>query len=300
MTSPDPRKELASTYFVQDRRNQEEMQRVHLQDRMFTAAMGGPLPEQADPRVFRRVLDVGCGTGDWLIETARTYPDIQLLIGVDISDKMVHYARWQIEDDQRLSGRVEFAVMDALRMLEFQEDFFDLVNARLAMSYLRTWEWRKFMWECVRVCRPGGVIRVTESDIGESNSQSLNQFNDLIFRAFCQSERFFTEDHQGVTSELPHLFKRHGLEDIQTREHIFHYRPGTQRYDLFVQDTTHSMRTLRPFLQRYTQLPDNYDELCQQALHELQDPGFLSTWRMVTCWGTVPRRNNDPQFLVVP
>lgn len=35
---------------------------------MVTKAMGGALPEQADPTLFRRVLDIGCGTGGWLIE----------------------------------------------------------------------------------------------------------------------------------------------------------------------------------------------------------------------------------------
>ena len=59
MTSPDPGRELHSTYFVEDRDNQEEMKRVRLQDHMLTTGMGGPLPEQADPSTFRYVLDVG-------------------------------------------------------------------------------------------------------------------------------------------------------------------------------------------------------------------------------------------------
>ena len=299
-SSPDPRRELASAYFVEDRNNQEEMTRVRLQDHLLTTGMGGPLPEQADPATFRRVLDVGCGTGDWLIETVRTYPTIELLIGVDISSIMLRYAREQIKDDPRLSQCVEFAVMDATRMLEFQDTFFDLVNERFAMSYLRTWEWRKYLEECARVCRPGGVIRFTESDVWTSNSQALTQFSTLTFQALYQSDRFFTEDHQGVTAELPHLFKRHLLEDIQTREHIMRYQAGTEQCDLFIQDAIHSMRTLRPFLKKYAPVPDNYDELCQQAQQDMQRPDFEATWRIVTCWGTVPRRNNDPQFLIVP
>ena len=143
--SEEPKRELHSTYFVQDRSNEEEMTRVRLQDHMLTAGMGGPLPEQPDPTTLQRVLDVGCGTGDWLMEAARWYPTIQLLIGVDISATMAHYARAQVEGDPALAGRVEFAVMDALRMLEFQDDFFNLVNERLAVSYLRTWDWRRLI-----------------------------------------------------------------------------------------------------------------------------------------------------------
>ena len=79
-----PRPEHPSTYFVQDHSNQEELTRLQIQDELITAGMGGVLPEQPDPARLQRVLDVGCGTGGWLIETARTYPTIELLIGVDV------------------------------------------------------------------------------------------------------------------------------------------------------------------------------------------------------------------------
>src|SRR5712691_9601457 len=84
-TPTDPREEYASTYIVQDRSNQEEMTRLQIQDQMVTTGMGGVLPEQSDPTVFQRVLDVGCGTGGWLIQAAQTYPSMTKLLGVDIS-----------------------------------------------------------------------------------------------------------------------------------------------------------------------------------------------------------------------
>src|SRR5215469_4245704 len=83
--------ELQSTYFVQNRRNKEEMARLTIQDEMLTTSMGGVLPEQADPTVFRHVLDVGCGTGGWAIEAAKIYPAMSL-VGIDISDRMIEYA----------------------------------------------------------------------------------------------------------------------------------------------------------------------------------------------------------------
>ena len=94
--------------------------------------------------MFRRVLDVGCGTGGWLTQTARTYPTIAQFIGVDVSAAMVRYARTQIEQNGALARRVEFATMDVLLKLEFPDHFFSLVNERFGLSYLRTWDWHKF------------------------------------------------------------------------------------------------------------------------------------------------------------
>ena len=48
-------REQASTYFVQDRSNLEEMARLDAQDQMLNAGMGGVLPE----------LDVGQVAGSW-------------------------------------------------------------------------------------------------------------------------------------------------------------------------------------------------------------------------------------------
>src|SRR5713101_7159473 len=128
-TPTDPRQEHPSTYVVQDRSNEEELTRLQIQDQLVTASMGGVLPEQPDPTIFQRVLDVGCGTGGWLIEVAKTYPSISLLVGVDVSERMLAYAQEQAEA-QQVSDRVEFRTMDALRMLEFPTHYFDLLNQR--------------------------------------------------------------------------------------------------------------------------------------------------------------------------
>src|SRR5579875_1279942 len=154
------RGEPASTYFVPDRSYKEELLRLQTQDQMLTAGMGGVLPEQPDPTIFQRVLDVGCGTGGWLIETARTYPNIPVLVGIDISTRMIDYAR-TIAQEQHVSDRVEFHEMDALQTLAFPADYFDLVNLRLGWSYLRTWDWPKLIEQFQHITRPGGVVRLT-------------------------------------------------------------------------------------------------------------------------------------------
>jgi ubiquinone/menaquinone biosynthesis C-methylase UbiE len=211
-TSPEPKREHPSTYFVQDRSNQEELNRLRVFNDMLTTGMGGVLPEQSDPTGILRVLDVGCGTGGWLIELAKTTPTCTLLVGVDASLTFVEYARAQAKAEQ-VSDRVEFHVMDALRMLEFPTSFFDLVNHRAASSWLRTWDWPKLLQEYQRVCRPGGVVRITEPAwIVESNSPALSRLYELFLQAGHQAGHLFTPTNDGVTGELARLLHQHGLQ----------------------------------------------------------------------------------------
>lgn len=55
----------------------------------------------------------------------------------------------------------------------------------------------------------------------------------------------------------------------------------------FAEDMQHLYRTLRPFLQKWTRIPDDYDAIYRQALVEMQQPGFVATWRFHTAWGSV-------------
>jgi SAM-dependent methyltransferase len=140
-----PRNEYSGTYFVQDRQSAKELTRLAIQDHMLTTAMGGILPEQPAASAIQRVLDIGCGTGGWVIEAAQAYPTMSL-IGTDVNPRMIEYARTQAAAKQ-VADRVEFRVMDALLILEFPPDYFDLVNMRLGVSFLRTWEWSKLLSE---------------------------------------------------------------------------------------------------------------------------------------------------------
>jgi ubiquinone/menaquinone biosynthesis C-methylase UbiE len=286
MATPDhPHKEQHSTYFVQDRSNKEERTRLHIQDQLLTISMGGVLPEQADPTFFYSLLDVGCGTGDWLIEVAKTYPHMTRLVGVDISSKMLGYARAQAEA-QGVSERIEFLEMDALHKLEFPDSTFDLVNERFGDSFIRTWDWPKFLEECRRVARPGGVIRVTECDLTENNSPALNCFYDLLLQSFYNAGNFFRQERRGVIDELASVLKRYGIENVQTCEHSIDCSAGTAAWQPYYENVQHGFRTLLPFFRKWTRVPDDYEMIYQQALKEIQQPDFVATWTLLTAWGT--------------
>jgi ubiquinone/menaquinone biosynthesis C-methylase UbiE len=284
----DPRREHPSTYFVQDRSNEDELARLRLQDQMTTMSMGGVLPEQPDPAIFQRVLDVGCGTGNWLIEAAKTYPGMSLLVGVDISSKMVEYAQAQAEA-QGVSDRVQFRTMDALRMLEFPTDFFDLLNQRFGTSFLRKWDWPKLLSEYRRVTRLDGVIRITEGDMAmESPSPALTRLFEIMLDAFYHAGHLFTPGSKGVTGDLAPLLRQYGLQQVQTRAHTVEYRAGTPEGQRFYEDMRLIFRTMVPFLRKWTRVPDDYETLYQQMLGEMQQPDFVARGSLLTAWGNNP------------
>jgi ubiquinone/menaquinone biosynthesis C-methylase UbiE len=282
-----PRGEHPSTYFVPDRENQEELERLRIQDQMITRTMGGVLPEQTDITPFRRVLDVACGTGGWLIELARQNPET-MLIGIDVSKRMIDYAREQAIA-AGVDERVEFHTMDALRMLEFPQAFFDLVNMRCGGSFMRTWDWPKLLSEMQRVTRSEGVIRLTEPEIlHQSTSPALTRLCEMFQCAMFQAGHLFTEDTNGIIDHLARLLTQHGCQDVQTRDHFVQGQPGTEEGEAYIRDVRHFYRTIRPFLEKRGCASSDYDAVYQQALVEMQQPTFHATWHLRTAWGTMP------------
>ncbi len=299
-TPTEPQREHPSTYFVQDRSNQEELNRLRVFDYTLTAGMGGVLPEQPDPTAFSRVLDVGCGTGGWLIELAKAHPTCTLLVGVDVSLKFVEYARIQAEAAQ-VSDRVEFHVADALRMLEFPTRSFDLVNHRAASSWLRTWDWHKLLQEYLRMCRPGAVVRITEPAwIVESNSPALSHLYELFLQAGYLAGHLFNPSSDSVTGELAHLLHQHGLQQVQTRACTLEYHADTLEGHYYFETIKLFFRTILPFLRKWTQVPDDYEVIYQRALSEILQPDFVATWSLLTAWGNKPGKKLPEREAPVP
>ncbi len=283
-----PKKEYASTYYAQGRQSAQELVRLTIQGRMMTEAMGGPLPEQADPSSFRRVLDIACGPGEWVIETAKTYPTMSLT-GIDISQSMIQYAREQAVT-RHLEDRVSFKVMDALLILEFPSSFFDLVNLRCCVGFMRTWEWPKMINEMLRVSRVGGVVRITDAEAAHicHASPALTQFSELFQSALFQAGNLFEQAPSGLTAHLASLLGQHGCKTVQTRTCSMTYQASTPSAQLFYEDMQRAFQTLRPFILKWSRRskPDDYDAMCQQALAEIQQSNFQATWNLLTAWGT--------------
>lgn len=294
MTTPtNHHPEHPNTYFVQEQSHKlmrDELTRLGFQSKMLTAEMGGVLSEQSDSTVFQRILDLGSGTGDWLIETAKAYPAVSLLMGVDINPRMVEYAQTMARTHE-VEDRVQFRTMDVLKAFPLASEQFDLVNQRLGHSYLRTWEWSSLLSECQRVSKPGGTIRLTEVEtVPACNSVAVTCLGNLLISALCEAGHSFSLDAQGITGHLDRLLQKAGLWQVQTRAYPLIYRGKTEEGERFAQGFKQLLRTTLPFVRKWTQVPEDYEKIYEQAVRDMQQPDFVATWQLLTAWGVTPEK----------
>jgi ubiquinone/menaquinone biosynthesis C-methylase UbiE len=207
------------------------------------------------------------------------------VFGIDISQQMIGYARAQARE-QHVSDRVELRAMDALRELEFPNDFFDLVNLRFGASFIRTWDWRRLLTEMWRVTTPGGVVQITDGAMADyHNSPALQQYHNMIVCALFRAGYLFEQSVTGLTDHLVSLLERSGLQQVQVNAHKLEFRAGTAQGQLYYEDNMYGLLAAGPFIQKYACANADYDLISQQALKEMQQPDFYAAWTIITTWG---------------
>ncbi|THH19383.1 hypothetical protein EW146_g1781 [Bondarzewia mesenterica] len=135
----------------------EEFERLDKQHHMFKFIMGKyppPLPEVLKddiPGETKACLDLGCGSGSWILECARDFPHCQA-VAVDLvpmqATNIPPNCRSEVDDIN-------------LGMQHFYGDF-NVVHARLISSGIR--DYHGLIEQVVQVLRPGGLVDFLEFD----------------------------------------------------------------------------------------------------------------------------------------
>ena len=105
-----------------------------------------------------RVLDIGCGPGTITADLAALVSPGRVT-AVEITEAALDLARAEI--GRRGQDTVDFAVGD-VHALQFPDDTFDVVHAHQVLQHVG--DPVTALREMRRVCRPGGVIAVRDSD----------------------------------------------------------------------------------------------------------------------------------------
>jgi len=288
MSTPTEQSRNESSYVI-DAESAAEMARLISQDQLTTREMGGLLPEQTDLSGIHRVLDVACGPGGWVLDMAFEHPDIQV-VGIDISRSMIEYARTRSKV-QKLEN-ASFRVMNALEPLDFPDASFDLVNARAIAGFMLPASWPAFLQECMRVTRPGGIIRLTETDdFGTSNSPALEKMTKLSIHAGHLAGRTFNPEARGaaVTPMLGHLLRKAGCKNIKKQAHVTDYSSGEEAHDGVYRDLMVAFQLLQPFLTKMGFVrQEEVEQLYRQVMTEMASDDFCALWYLITVWGQKP------------
>ena len=103
------------------------------------------------------ILDVCTGTADIAIRFARMN-SCEEIVGIDLSDKMLHLARWKIMK-RGWDKRIKLLNADALS-LPFDDNFFDVVCIGFGLRNLA--DRKKGISEMMRILKDGGRIVILE------------------------------------------------------------------------------------------------------------------------------------------
>ena len=106
-----------------------------------------------------RILDVGCGTGEFTWRCAELFPQARVL-GIDVLAQQIEYAR---RHQARFAPRLEFREGDAFA-LDLPDNRFDLVACRHMLQSVP--EAGRVIAELIRVTRPGGHLHLLVEDYG--------------------------------------------------------------------------------------------------------------------------------------
>ncbi|CAG8620839.1 612_t:CDS:2, partial [Ambispora leptoticha] len=123
-----------------------------------------------------RVIDIGCGTGTWILDMARQYPR-SYFIGVDISP---------IFPSEGLPVNVNFIECNLLDGLPFEDSYFDFIHQKFLVAAFTQSQWKeKVIPEFLRLTRPVQNFMLSKglnNKIGEvlpSILESTNAFSEI-------------------------------------------------------------------------------------------------------------------------
>ncbi len=280
-----------SSHYPIDSEDPVEIVRLNEQDTFFTEAMGGLFPEEPDLSQAQNVIDMACGPGKWVCDVAFHYPHLEVA-GVDLSQTMIDYAR-ATAHSQRLKN-VSFEPMDITQPLPFADGTFDLINARLLFSVLHRDAWSPFLAECLRLLKPGGLVRLSELEWWTSNSTSVQHLSSAFFEMLWKTGQSFSVDGRssGIVHMLARLLQRAGFQHIGRRPFVIDSSAGEPFWYQSSKDLELAFALLKPSLLNVGMLSEAaFQKLYQSMLIDLQQPNYACTSFGLTVWGYQEERD---------
>jgi ubiquinone/menaquinone biosynthesis C-methylase UbiE len=297
MPIDSPREENA---YVLDAESGAETARLVELDRLVSRSMGSLLPDDLDLASIHTILDIACGPGEWVCNVAFEQPEIDV-IGIDLSQRSIRYAHARAQV-QRLDN-ASFRTMDATRPLDFPDGSFDFVNARFLLGFMSPTAWPGLLQECMRIIRPGGVLRLTEAEgWGMTSSPALDALHNMGVHAMRLAGRSFFQagPSVGIAPMLGRFLRDTGYQNIKKRAYLIDWSAGMEDYRGWTENVKVAAYLLRPFVIKMgLTTAEEYEKLYEQALEEMASDDFSATLFFSSAWGARPYQGGPAGHLAL-
>jgi ubiquinone/menaquinone biosynthesis C-methylase UbiE len=149
----------------------------------------------------RSILEIGCGTGEWLRTVARQYPDLQC-IGIDEDEHQVKAANALAYRDGLTQVAFLAHALNDLPPTLFPVASFDLVHLSFLSRYILTVDYSALAQTCAALCRPGGMVCWTEAELPITTSAAFERLTSLVCEALQRSGQSFIPESMWEWAEL--------------------------------------------------------------------------------------------------
>jgi len=184
--------------------------------RIIVEEMGELLPAkllaECDLSSARSVLEIGCGTGEWLRKVAQQYPDLQC-IGIDQNELQVKAANALASRDGQAQVAFLAHPINDIPLTLFPEASFDLVHLSFLSRYVLTADYPSLARMCAALCRPGGFVCWTEAELPITTSATFERLTLLVCEALQRAGQSFIPESMWEWAEL--VAERSGKAEVE-------------------------------------------------------------------------------------
>lgn len=165
-------------------------------------------------RQGQKIVDVGCGPGDFTRYLAGLSDGKSKILGVDSNPKSITAG---IADTKRahLSHVVTYKLGDAYK-IPVDDDYADLTTCRTLLMHLD--DPLKAIREMARITKPGGhVVAVEQGKMGvyyDPSDKRFSRLSDQVWEAQLRGIRKLEGKEFRIGEKLPGLFQEAGLVDM--------------------------------------------------------------------------------------
>jgi SAM-dependent methyltransferase len=200
ITAAIEEREVQASYLLP--RHPSEIDRLDVQHYAMKAAMR--VDYLSPVTAPERVLDVGCGTGQWGFDVCQRLPQA-LVVGVDL-----------VPGKPERPPRYRWVRANILRGLPFPDGSFDLVHQRFLIVAVPVAAWGGLVDDLVRVTRPGGWVELTEPRMEQG--QGATATTRLIELGTEMAAALGLDTTYHVFSSLDAYLEEAGLATVTRRE----------------------------------------------------------------------------------